>query len=187
MNSTRKKIIILIVAVGLISGSIVYWIILPTMRDIKQITAAVYAERLDLEKKYLRGQLLKKTVADFEQVKDQQAVLTKSFVAAGQELKFIQTLENLASQHQIDQEIKLAADATSQKSADLSPLPLTLNLKATFNQTMDYLQDLERLNLYIVISSFNIAIVGESQQRPQGLTNTVLTGKVYRLGEGQVE
>src|SRR3989338_5790437 len=107
MSAPQRKMIIMILTVLITSGLIVYFIILPTVKDIKKITASVYAERLDLEKKYLRGQLLKATVENFEKVKDQQPLLAGSFVAAGQELNFIQTLEKIANRHQIDQDLKL--------------------------------------------------------------------------------
>ena len=185
MSAPQRKMIIMILTVLITSGLIVYFIILPTVKDIKKITASVYAERLDLEKKYLRGQLLKATVENFEKVKDQLPLLAASFVAAGQELNFIQTLENIANRHQIDQDLKLNTEQLDKKTGDPATLPFSLTLHGTFGQTMDYLQDLERLNLYLIISEFDIAAVGPSQQRQQGLVNVVLTGKVYHLTASQ--
>ena len=51
--SVKRKIIISVAAVLSVTFIVVYFIILPTIRDIKKISDAVYQERVDLEKKYL--------------------------------------------------------------------------------------------------------------------------------------
>ena len=67
----KVKITISTIGVILIISLITVFIIIPTISDIKKISNPIYLERVDLEKKYLRGQLLKKTVSNFEEIKSQ--------------------------------------------------------------------------------------------------------------------
>ena len=98
--SVKRKIIISVAAVLSVTFIVVYFIILPTIRDIKKISDAVYQERVDLEKKYLRGQLLKKTIQDFEKIKPQQEKLAAAFIKEGEELEFITALERMEGDFQ---------------------------------------------------------------------------------------
>ena len=45
----REKIIILVSIVTIFIGTIIYFIIMPTVSDIKAINHAVYLERIDLD------------------------------------------------------------------------------------------------------------------------------------------
>ena len=67
--SVKRKISVALVVVILILVGVVALVIWPTITDIRKISNAIYLERIDLEKKYLRGQLLRKTVDDFEKIK----------------------------------------------------------------------------------------------------------------------
>lgn len=172
----KRKITISIALVGATIGLIVYFIILPTIQDIKKISDAVYAERMDLEKKYIRGQLLKKTLEDFEKVKPEKEKLASIFVSQGKELEFITALEKIAAVHGLKQSIQLQPTA-GKKGEKLYPLLLEVTTNGDFIEILKYLKDLEKLNYYFNIFSLNLGL--DAKNSSNKAINAILTGKIY--------
>lgn len=179
----KRKIIIFIGLVGATIGLIVYLIILPTIKDIKKISDAVYAERIDLEKKYIRGQLLKKTLEDFEKVKPEKEKLASIFVNQGGELEFITALEKIAAGRGLEQNIQLQAATGKKNEKNLYPLLLAVTVKGDFIEILKYLKDLEKINYYFNI--FSLAIGLAEKTSGNEAVNAILTGKIYILPAGQ--
>jgi Tfp pilus assembly protein PilO len=170
----KKKIAISITIVIAAIGLIIYFIILPTIKDIEAISEAVYAERVDLEKKYLRGQLLKKTVENFQKIEPEKDKLVSIFINEGEELKFITALERIAASHGLVQNLKL--QTRREGSNNYYPLPLEITTKGRFIQTLRYLKDLERLNYYFNIFSLNL-----SNGEGGNLITGAINGEIYVL------
>src|SRR3989338_2026996 len=181
--SVKRKIIISVAAVLSVTFIVVYFIILPTIRDIKKISDAVYQERVDLEKKYLRGKLLKKTIQDFEKIKPQQEKLAAAFIKEGEELEFITALERVAAANGLSQIIKLqpTQDKTLEKKF-YSPLPLTLNATGSFLNTLKYLSDLQNLKYYFNVSAITFSNQSANRNNPE-IINTNLAGEIYSLSK----
>lgn len=175
--TVKKKIIISISIFIVFTGLIVYFIILPTAGEIKEIKEAVYTERVDLEKKYLRGQLLKKTLEDFEKIRPKKEKLSSVFVIEGKELEFIQALEKIAAFYNLEQNLKLQQLKDGEENNDYYyPLALEVLIEGDFTQTLGYLKSLERLNYYFNIYSINIS-AGETDNS----VTTSLKGEIYAL------
>jgi len=173
----KKKILISVTIVLSIIGLIVYFIIWPTIKDIKTINYAVYLERLDLEKKYQKGQLLRTTIENFEKIKPEQDKLKNVFVIEGQELEFITSLEQIAEKNQVDQELKLATSDDVNRPSSYS-LPLTLKINGSFIGILKYLRDLENLDYYFSINS--ITLDTESTNRvTDDHISAILSGNIY--------
>ncbi len=174
--SILKKMAMLTSGVVVIMSVMTYFIILPTIQDIQGINDSIQRERIDLEKKYLRGQLLNKTIDDFDRVKDRKGLLMTAFIIEGEELAFITQLEQIAEQNQVTQSLKLATEERRQPSnRTYSVLPLTIELTAPFTQTVNYLHDVETLPFYINTGSISISNNGSDQ------LNTTMTATVYML------
>jgi Tfp pilus assembly protein PilO len=134
---------------------IILFIIVPTVNDIKNISNSIYQERIELEKKYLRGQLLKKTVSDFEAIKPQQDILDEIFIKDGEELKFVSILEDLADNNGVRQNLDLQIKNTEEKKG-IKHIPLKITVSGNFHQVMGYLNDLQMLKYYFNISDLRI-------------------------------
>lgn len=175
----KKKIAIYILGVSIITSLIIYFVILPTLRDIKKINEAVYAEKIDLEKKYLRGQLLKKTIEDFEKIKPEKDKLKSLFITEGEELTFITALEKVAASHNLNQKLSLQPLKDNEEGNNLYySLPLTITIQGKFIDTLKYLEDLEKLNYYFNILSITISTNLKGQE---DLVMVKLEGKIYGL------
>lgn len=150
----KKKIISAVIVVLVFMALIIYFIILPTINDIKQISDTIYAERVDLEKKYLRGQLLKTTINEFEAVKPAQEKLTSVFIIEGKELEFITALEKIATLWGLDQNLVL--QPVQAKSGFSYAQPLEIKVKGDFVKILRYLNDLEKTKYYFNITSLSL-------------------------------
>ena len=177
--TVKKKIITALSVFVVFIALIIYFIILPTINDIKKISDAVYAERVELEIKYLRGQLLKKTIEDFEKIRPKKEKLSSVFIREGNELEFITALEKIASFYNLNQDLKLqSARDDKDKKNYYYAMPLTVNIQGEFTKTLEYLKSLEQLNYYFNISSLDVTA---SEQK--NLVSTNLKGEIYALSK----
>lgn len=171
----KIKILISIGVVGLTIGLIIYFVIFPTVKDIQSIKQAVYLERIDLEKKYLRGQLLNKTIEDFEKIKPERSKLMSIFITAGEELEFIQNLEEVASRHSIDQVLRLQSDQS--RHDFYFSFPIAATAEGQFTNILQYLRGIEHLQHY-----FNISEISISSGRGRAVDDPIvmsINGKMY--------
>jgi len=178
--SLKRKILISIILVLLFTGLIAYFIIWPTVRDIRKISQSIYLERLDLEKKYQRGQLLRKTLADFEKIKPEREKLTSIFITEGKELDFITTLEKVALINNVNQEIKLKAEEkikNGEGAKSYLTTPLAVNISGNFIDVLKYLNSLQMLRYYFNIANFSLSSAS---------ANNNVTGEVKASFEGEV-
>lgn len=154
MNIKRKIITsITLVIAGTIG--IIYFIILPTIADINEIKNAVLLERIDLEKKYLRGQLLNKALEDFEIRKNEKENLLGVFIAEGEELEFVTSLEKIAEDNNVIQKLSLDnSQAVANQPYKTSILSVVS--QGNFTDILNYLEDIKKLKYYYNINQMEI-------------------------------
>lgn len=154
--SLKKKIIIGPIIFLAIIGSIVFFIITPSVNNIKHIKEEVEMQRIDLEKKYIKGQSLKQLKENLKKIKPELEMLNNAFIIKGDELGFITTLENFAHKNNIEQRINIDAFKNLDESQSMQKIPLNLSLKGKFTNLISYLIDLESSHYYININSLEI-------------------------------
>lgn len=178
--SIRKKIALSISLVILFNAVIIYFIIIPTVSDIKMISDAVYKERVDLEKKYQRGQLLNKTLENFERVKSEQVIFKKAFIAEENELTFVTALENIAGKHNLEQHLQLASAKISESKNLYLSRAITITLRGTYEDTLNYLHDLESMDVFVNLANISLSSV-EKVQAVDAPMQISLSGKIFYL------
>ncbi len=146
---------------------------IPTIIDIKKISQSIYAERVDLEKKYQKGQLLKETIENFSKIKSEKEKFEKSFITEGKELEFINALEKISENYGVSQNISLQKnqEKTSEKNFYYQ-LPLQMTLSGDFISILKYLSELETISYYFNIPTVNITA-------KDGQTTVNLIGEVF--------
>jgi len=169
----KKKFLLYFGIVVIICAAIVYFVIIPTTNDIKQISDKIYNEKVDLEKRYIKGQLIKKLVEDFKKIKPQQEKLELIFIKEGTELNLITKLENLASTNNVDLEINLENIRELNK---LQSMQLQLSIDGNYLDTIAYLNDIERLNNYYNLDTIRVNTIG---QKSNGYVNLLLQGDIF--------
>lgn len=172
MNS-KKNTIIIIIGILILIFLLIGLINIPTVSDILKLKKMIYLERVDLEKKYLRSQVLKKILSDFERVQPQKEKIDSIFIPLGKELEFITTLEEYASKHKVKQEVSIGK--TIDKSGVYTISPLNIKLEGNFKNTLDYINDLNKISYYYNILS--LTINGTESENIQ----TTLNGEIYIL------
>lgn len=144
MNATTSFIII----IGLI-----YFIIIPSSGSIIDSKNNIEQLRINLEKKYIEGQNLKKISGSLKTIETEIPKLDKMFIKKSNAIDFITSLENIALKTGINQKINL----TDNKGGDYQKNNLNLFSNGDFINQLNYLNELESMDYYINIKSMEIS------------------------------
>lgn len=164
---------ILAVNSGLILALVcgVYFVVLPSLREIDRIKNDIYLERLDLEQKYQRSQSLKKLSANLKSIEGKIENIDQVFISQNRELEFITTLEQTAEKKHVTQKIILGKAQTAIGDKFYKKIPLQIQAQGNFVDLVQYLQGLETLNYYINIKSIEFS-GGAGNQRQEFAVDT---------------
>lgn len=145
----------MVIASLLVIAVIVIFIIMPAVKDIRQINQDIYNQRVNLEKLYLRGQSLKESREDYETIKGEIKILDDVFYYQGEELKFITSLEKIANEKYIRQIINIQEDKSKkdeeQEEVNYETMRIELNLTGTFPNILEYLNEVQMMDSYFNI------------------------------------
>ncbi len=152
----KKKIFASIVIFILIIGGLIYFVVIPTIHDIKKMGKEIENQRIDLEQKYIKGQSLRQLTENLKKIEPQLVILDQIFIKQDYELEFITKLEEIAAQNNVSQTINLDT-AKINKDKNYQTLPLRLSARGNYKNIMNYLINLEALNYYINIDSMDLS------------------------------
>ena len=144
----KNKITASLVGFIVIISSLVYFIVIPTIREIKEMGNVINAQREDLEKKYIKGQSLRQLTENLSKIEPKLELLDQIFINKNRELEFITSLENEANKNQISQKINLSAPQKAENQ-NFQKTNLQLLTKGGFTKQLQYLVNLEHLSYYI--------------------------------------
>lgn len=174
MNVYKKKITIIIIIFFLLSFVIEFFIILPTLSDIKEINKNIQKEKESLEAKFQKGQFLKKIMADYKSVEPRRNELDTIFIKKGNELEFITDLEKISQKYNLDPTFTKLNNSGSKNT--VSEMLLNIKLEGDFTQTLLFLSDLETLQYY-----FNISKISLASANKQNNVSSDIIGTAYIL------
>lgn len=142
--------------------SLIYFIVLPTIKEIKTIGRTIEAEREDLEKKYIKGQSLKRLTENLNKIEPKLKLLDQVFINKNRELEFITSLESEANKSRVSQRINLSAPP-KQENQNFQKADLKLFTKGGFLNQLEYLLSLEHLSYYINVKLLELSPAGGEQ------------------------
>jgi len=154
----------------LIIFSLLYFIVMPTVADIKTMGEEIENQRIDLERKYVKSQSLRKLAENLKNIEPNLELLNQIFINKNRELEFITTLENEANLNQISQKINLNPP-TAAENQDFQKAGLQLLTKGNFAGLFKYLADLESLNYYINVKILEMSSASEKAAGGTGQTD----------------
>ena len=160
----KRKIIASSTGWLLVIVGIIYLIVWPTVRDIKTMSGEIDAQRIDLEKKYIKGQSLKQLTENLKKIEPKLELLDQIFINENRELEFITSLENLANQNGVAQKINLSAP-TAAANKNFKKIGLQLFTQEGFSNQLKYLIDLEQLSYYLNINFLELSPAGAGQSQ----------------------
>jgi len=145
INLEKKLIIsvgLLIILIAIISISVVS----PAVKQIKKTNTDTEELRLFLERRHENIVNLRTAKTKAEEIKENVASFANYFYFAGQELKLITELENLAIQNGVEQKIA-GYDLSNQK------LKISADISGDYKKIFNYLVSLENLDYFIHVDS----------------------------------
>jgi Tfp pilus assembly protein PilO len=154
--SLRNKIIATLVLFILIIFALIYFIVVPTIEDIKTMSKQIEEQKIDLETKYVKGNNLRQLTEDLKKIEPKLNLLDQIFINKNRELEFITTLENEANKSQVSQKINLNSPQATENQ-QFKKNSLQLITRGGFNKQLKYLMNLESLDYYINIKLLEIA------------------------------
>ena len=165
----KNKIIIIIIGFLTLFSLILFFIVIPTIHDILDMGQIIEEQRIDLEKKYIKGQNLRQLTANLNKINLQLSKLEQIFISENRELEFITTLEGVANKNSTNQKINLGVQE-DMPGYDYKKMTLQLFLQGNFVNIMNYLIGLESLEYYVNVKNIELTM-GSSKQTsdtPQG-------------------
>jgi len=152
----KNKIIAMPIGFVLIIFGLIYFIVAPTIVDIKTVGGEIEEQRIDLEKKYNNGISLRQLTENLKIIEPKLSLLDKIFINKNRELEFITTIENEANEARVSQKINLISPETTEKK-EFQKNNLQLLTKGGFNEQLKYLMNLESLSYYINVKSLELS------------------------------
>lgn len=164
----NKQKIFYHILISTIAGLIlVYLVILPVVDDIKLLRAEIINQKIDLEKKLSQEKNMSKLSDKVEKIEPRLESLNEIFIDINRQLEFITTLEGTADRHNVSQ--KIAFDPSSgTRELNYIKAPLNITAQGSFNDLINYLVEIEKINYYINITSANFTAqnIRASNQQP---------------------
>jgi|GEM_PF-2799962 Tfp pilus assembly protein PilO len=149
-KKSRKKQGIIIITTVVVLLIVVAVIIYPTVNNIIKMNRQIVFERMNLELKLAAGLNITKTKAELTKIDQYADDIDSILIETGQEIEFVQLLENLAIQNGIHFDIQ--SDFIGVGSNKLyTKIPLNLIITGNYTNIVKYISDLESLPNYLNI------------------------------------
>ncbi|MBI4779234.1 hypothetical protein HY797_02165 [Candidatus Falkowbacteria bacterium] len=177
----KNKITASLIGFLLVILFLICFIVVPTIKEIKAMGSAIEAQREDLEKKYIKGQSLRRLTEDLSKIEPKLQLLDQIFINKNRELEFITSLENEANKNQISQKINLSAPEKAENQ-NFQKTNLQLFTKGGFSKQLQYLLDIENLSYYINVKLLELSLTADGEKNktdgqdaaaPSGETNNL--------------
>lgn len=152
MNIKNKnpilKILVSSLIIILLGATIIVFVILPTVKYIKNLKIDIQKIEQDSEDQYQKIKLLKKSIAELETVKENSKKLEQGMINKDDTIKLIQELEDLAIEKKVIQNLNI-------QEGPENSFVFSFSVRGTFYDTLQYLHSLEQLPFYVIINSVN--------------------------------
>lgn len=161
-STPKQKIAVVISLTVIITGLLMAFIGWPSIKTIIDLSDQIYGQRTELEQLYQRGQVLKQTLREYEEIKPSIPALYSIYLTKGNELEFITTLEEVASASGVSHNIQLGATDPNKTT---NQLPFQLQTEGNLNGLIKYLAALESLDFYVNINTIRISsLIGKNSR-----------------------
>lgn len=156
---------------------IIYYLIIPTLNDIKQMGLEIEKQKIDLEEKYQKGQSIKKLAEDLKKIEPLVDQLDIIYINNANSLGLITDLEKIAAENGIEQKINLV-QTENNNNQYFQKIPIQLSVSGNFMNQISYLEKIELLKYYINIQSLEMSTAPQSSGSGSSL-NTLIFANTY--------
>ena len=169
-SSIQKKTLTLILTFSLLSLIIVIFVIFPTMKNIVKQEKETVELRIFLEKRQERATRLRSSLKKISLIKATANLYPARLFAHGQELMLITLLESTATKNNVTQKIT----SSNLDQANNQQINLRLNVAGNYNNVLNYVLDLEKLDYFIVVRRLEFSQYNNTQNRVPATTQASL-------------
>jgi Tfp pilus assembly protein PilO len=160
-----KIIGLLVGIVGLIVGIV----IVPTVRQIRQIDEDTYKLRLTLERKNEQATNYRLALKQIEKLKKEMPPFTEHLFFKGDELKLITSLEALAAAHNMAQRI----NSSNLDNITNSKAHISLSVSGSYQNALSYLDGIEHFPYFLNLTHLSLSQLID-RSNPTATDNVVM-------------
>jgi len=185
----KKTIIFFVILLALICF-VLFYIIIPTVNEIKKLNKYIYQEQKDLEVKFQTGKKIREIRQDYLKIKPYMVQFNNIYLTEDKKIEFFTTLEKIAQKYNLEININLLPLEFSEI------ISFKFELSGEYFDFLKYLIDLEKLDYYVNIDEILIKDVAfkaqtesfsdfsfskaYSKKEKFGKVKVILSGKVYQ-------
>lgn len=172
--NTEKKTVLILTIFSAVTLAIIFGIIFPTVRYIKNLEQDTSSMREYLEKKYENTRTIRTSKKKIEEIESIVATYPDYLFYRGDELNLITSLENLANNNKVTQRID---NSNLDKPGNTITLSLTLN--GDYQNIIKYLSALEKEKYYFIITNLQLSSAFNQQNNNTNATTMNLDIILY--------
>lgn len=154
-QSIKNQMIIYASGYTLVFASILYFVLLPAVKDIKNIRAQILSHKIEMELRMARDKNISKVNDKLTVIEPQLSILNKIFISPNREIEFIMELEEIAAKHNISQKININPAGAKQENS-YKKNAVEISMQGSYYNIINYFSDLEKLSYYINITNLEI-------------------------------
>ncbi len=183
-NSIKKGILITSALSLVAIGAVAYFVIIPQIDNIRNTKQKIEKQRLDLEKRYIQGQNLKKLTENIEKVEKRMPALEKIYIEQEEALEFVTSLENIAEKNFVEQKIELIpAKNDNTVRGEYQESPLQISATGRYLNVLSYLSDLESMEYYVKVNNTDITNMPVRKESSERSVNIKIQASIYWKNE----
>lgn len=168
--SERNKIIVLAFLTLLIIFLLIFLVIIPSDRQIKETKTEIETQREEIEKKYLAGINARILSRKAPEIKEKMERVENVLVGPQEQLEFVTALERMAEENKIEQTPNI--EYSSAEEIDFyKKIPLKLSTKGKLLDQLNYLKDLKSLPYFIKIDSVKMKVISDRERENTPLSS----------------
>ena len=152
----KNKSLVLVAIFTLINIGIIYFLIIPSIDNIKNLRNDILNLKIDSENKIAQETKTNDLNNKFKKIEPQLEKINQIFISQNREIEFITTLEGLEGKYNITQTLNLGLDDAKQGEG-FKIVPFSIDANGNFKDIMNYLTGVESLNYYINIENISLS------------------------------
>lgn len=188
--SIKKRLSLYILGIVFVTALVVLLVIWPNSRYILGLKGDIGHIQEELETRYEKTQKLRKSLQELDTIKTEVKKFADITVKENEELRLITELENIASSHNIEQNLDLiyvdtsklsAKEKTKDKEESLLPQYYQFSFlnNGFFEDHISYLRSLESLSYYIMIDELRFEKRKGGEEFEKNEITLRFEGKIY--------
>ncbi|MFA6424284.1 MAG: hypothetical protein WCV83_03160 [Candidatus Magasanikbacteria bacterium] len=163
--NTEKRTLIILAVFTVITLTIIFGIIFPTIRYIRNLEEETNSLRVYLEKKYENTRNIRTSKKKIDEIESIVAQYPDLLFYRGDELKLITSLERLASNNKVIQKIN-----SSNLDKPGETVNFSLTLSGDYQNILKYLSSIEKEDFYFTITNLQISSAFSTQNNNPSAT-----------------